>query len=101
MRLLKTAPSLQVLDAATLAIQELLKHYSKLAGLEALQQQQKTAATTGGGSAVASREASAPAGEGNLLFNALAEEVQVRGSVACGLFCLACGALFLLAPAPP
>jgi serine/threonine-protein kinase ATR len=83
-RLLKTAPSLQVLDAATLAIQELLKHYSRAEGLEALQQQ-ATGAPGGpsgeakgwGAASGQQREPTPAAVEGNLLFGALPAEVQV------------------------
>lgn len=79
-RLLKTAPNLQVLDGATLAIQELLRSYSRADGLRELAAQQ---AAQGGGRQAqgqASRETSpADSGvaEGNLLFAALAPEVQV------------------------
>lgn len=88
-RILKTAPSLQVLDGATLAIQELLRHYSQAEGLQELAAQ---AQAQGGGSEGrgqqrqrGSREVSpaataGPSGagavEGNLLFAALAGEVQ-------------------------
>lgn len=74
-----------MLDAATLAIQELLKHYSRAEGLDALQQQASGA--QGGASGEAKgwgaasgqqREPTPAAAEGNLLFGALPAEVQVR-----------------------
>lgn len=86
-RLLKTAPSLQVLDGTTLAIQELLKHYSQAEGLEEAvpgaadaqqQQQQQQKGWPGVPVAQRSREATPAGAEGNLLFAALAPEVQVR-----------------------
>jgi len=74
-----------VLDAATLAIQELLKHYSRAEGLEALQQQGASGAPSGAsgeakgwGAASGQRERTPAAVEGNLLFGALPGEVQVR-----------------------
>lgn len=83
-RLLKTAPNLQVLDGATLAIQELLRNYSRADGLEELAAQQAAQQAALGGSrqgqGQSSREvspASDGAAEGNLLFAALAPEVQV------------------------
>ncbi|KAI3426356.1 hypothetical protein D9Q98_008728 [Chlorella vulgaris] len=84
-RLLKTAPSLQVLDGTTLAIQELLKHYSQAEGLEEAvpgaadaqqQQQQQQKGWPGVPVAQRSREATPAGAEGNLLFAALAPEVQ-------------------------
>ncbi|KAL4421833.1 hypothetical protein ABPG77_001622 [Micractinium sp. CCAP 211/92] len=82
-RLLKTAPNLQVLDGATLAIQELLRNYSRADGLDELAAQQAAQQAAQGGSrqgqGQSSREVS-PANdgvaEGNLLFAALAPEVQ-------------------------
>ncbi len=76
-----------MLDAATLAIQELLKHYSRAEGLEALQQQQGASGgapsgasgeAKGWGAASGQRETTPAAVEGNLLFGALPGEVQVR-----------------------
>jgi hypothetical protein len=83
-RLLKAAPSLQVLDAATISIQELLKHHSRAEGLEALAA--AASGQPGGGSeegqARGSREGTPAAAEGNLLFAALAPEVQVGNGAA-------------------
>jgi hypothetical protein len=86
--LLKTAPSLQVLDAATLAIQELLRHYSQAEGLPPPQQAagQGTVAVAGeaqkgwpaGVPGQRSRETTPAVVESNSLFSALAAEVQVR-----------------------
>lgn len=78
-----------MLDAATLAIQELLKHYSTAEGLELLQPQdggsggspaagQKGWPSGGaGGGRQRSRETTPAVVESNLLFSALADEVQV------------------------
>ncbi len=88
-RLLKTAPNLQVLDGATLAIQELLRNYSRADGLDELAAQQAAQQAAQGGSrqgqGQSSREVS-PANdgvaEGNLLFAALAPEVQVGAAIS-------------------
>ncbi|GAB4817356.1 hypothetical protein N2152v2_004402 [Parachlorella kessleri] len=66
LRLLKTASSLQVLDAATFAIQELLKHYARHDELA----RHSLVATEG----QRSREGTPV--DGNALFNALPQEVQ-------------------------
>lgn len=95
-RLLKTAPNLQVLDGATLAIQELLRSYSQADGLEELAAQQAQQAGQGGGKQAqgrASREpspADSGAAKGNLLFAALAVEVQVGAWPAASHACVPC-----------
>lgn len=69
-----------MLDAATLAIQELLKSYAHLESLQALQPppSEDTPASGAGGASGRAREPTPAAAEGNLLFSALAAEVQVR-----------------------
>jgi hypothetical protein len=79
-RLLKTAPTLQVLDAATVAIQELLRKYHNAKGLPPLsaeQQQQLLQAAGQAQGGRGSRETTPAGGEPNHLFLALAPEVQV------------------------
>ena len=95
-RLLKTAPSLQVLDAATLAIQELLRHYSQAEGLPPPQEAAGQGLGAGAGEAPKGwpagvpgqrfRETTPAVVESNSLFSALAAEVQVRFAVPVSSF---------------